>query len=100
MAERGASRLLEHVGQMDRIFKIPPPPGKTGALSLRPLEENTPSPLSSISQHGLVYVSVPLCIGWGCLQNLKKLRRLKFWLLKRCLLYSLQYASVFSGRGL
>uniref|UniRef100_A0A671FNJ2 Telomerase protein component 1 n=1 Tax=Rhinolophus ferrumequinum TaxID=59479 RepID=A0A671FNJ2_RHIFE len=52
IAERGASRLLEHVGQMDKIFKIPPPPGKTGALSLRPLEENTPSPLSPISQPG------------------------------------------------
>ncbi|XP_045678527.1 telomerase protein component 1 isoform X1 [Phyllostomus hastatus] len=52
IAERGASRLLEHVGQMDKIFKIPPSPGKTGALSLRPLEENTPSPLSSISQRG------------------------------------------------
>nr|XP_014699987.2 telomerase protein component 1 isoform X2 [Equus asinus] len=50
IAERGASRLLEHVGQMDKIFKIPPPPGKTGAPSLRPLEENTPSPLASISQ--------------------------------------------------
>ncbi|KAM7158808.1 telomerase protein component 1 isoform 1-T4 [Molossus nigricans] len=52
IAERGASRLLEHVGQMDKIFKIPPPPGKTGALSPRPLEENTLSPLSPISQPG------------------------------------------------
>ncbi|XP_006835617.1 PREDICTED: telomerase protein component 1 [Chrysochloris asiatica] len=51
IAERGASRLLEHVGQMDKIFKIPPPAGKTGLLSLRPLEENTPSPLAPISQH-------------------------------------------------
>ncbi|XP_049624684.1 telomerase protein component 1 [Suncus etruscus] len=50
IAERGASRLLEHVGQMDKIFKIPPPPGKTGDASLRPLEENTLSPLASISQ--------------------------------------------------
>ncbi|XP_064148316.1 telomerase protein component 1 isoform X2 [Loxodonta africana] len=53
IAEQGASRLLEHVGQMDRIFNIPPPPGKTGLLSLRPLEENIPSPLAPISQHGL-----------------------------------------------
>ncbi|XP_004390075.1 telomerase protein component 1 [Trichechus manatus latirostris] len=52
IAEHGASRLLEHVDQMDRIFKIPPPPGKTGLLSLRPLEENTPSPLAPLSQHG------------------------------------------------
>ncbi|XP_019487936.1 PREDICTED: telomerase protein component 1 [Hipposideros armiger] len=52
IAERGASRLLEHVGQMDKIFKIPPPPGKTGALSLRPLEENTPHPLAPVSQPG------------------------------------------------
>ncbi|XP_066199241.1 telomerase protein component 1 [Saccopteryx leptura] len=52
IAERGASRLLEHVDQMDKIFKIPPPSGKTEALSLRPLEENTPSPLSPISQAG------------------------------------------------
>ncbi|XP_076983448.1 telomerase protein component 1 isoform X2 [Tamandua tetradactyla] len=52
IAERGASRLLEHVGQMDKIFKIPPPPGKTGLLSLQPLEENTPRPLAPISKHG------------------------------------------------
>ncbi|XP_058149817.1 telomerase protein component 1 isoform X1 [Dasypus novemcinctus] len=52
IAERGASRLLEHVGQMDKIFKIPPPLGNTGLLSLQPLEENTPSPLPPISQHG------------------------------------------------
>ncbi|XP_072818855.1 telomerase protein component 1 isoform X2 [Vicugna pacos] len=52
IAERGASRLLEHVGQMDKIFKIPPPPGKTGVQSLRPLEESTPSPLAPISQLG------------------------------------------------
>ncbi|OWK09250.1 TEP1 [Cervus elaphus hippelaphus] len=52
IAERGASRLLEHVGQMDKIFKIPPPPGKTGIQSLRPLEENTPSPLAPVSQLG------------------------------------------------
>nr|KAF6393970.1 telomerase associated protein 1 [Pipistrellus kuhlii] len=50
IAERGASRLLEHVGQMDKIFKIPPTPGKTGALAIRPLEENTPSPMAPISQ--------------------------------------------------
>lgn len=54
IAERGASRLLEHVGQMDKIFKIPPPPGKTGVQSLRPLEENTPSPLAPVSQLGSV----------------------------------------------
>lgn len=52
IAERGASRLLEHVGQMDKIFKIPPPPGKTGVQSLRPLEENMPSPLAAVSQLG------------------------------------------------
>lgn len=60
IAERGVSCLLEHVGQMDKIFKIPPPPGKTGGLSLRPLEEVTLSPLALVSQHGLVYVSMPL----------------------------------------
>lgn len=60
IAERGASRLLEHVGQMDKIFKIPPPPGKTGDLSLRPLEENTFRHLAPISQPRLVYVSMPL----------------------------------------
>ncbi|XP_060031383.1 telomerase protein component 1 isoform X2 [Erinaceus europaeus] len=52
IAERGASRLLEHVGQMDRIFKIPPPPGKTEVSSLPPLGDTTPSPLASISQPG------------------------------------------------
>ncbi|XP_069340966.1 telomerase protein component 1 [Eulemur rufifrons] len=52
IAERGASRLLEHVDQMDKIFKIPPPPGKTGGKSLRPLEEDTPSPLAPVSQQG------------------------------------------------
>ncbi|KAL4692612.1 hypothetical protein H8959_016422 [Pygathrix nigripes] len=52
IAEHGASHLLEHVGQMDKIFKIPPPPGKTGVQSLRPLEEDTPSPLAPISQQG------------------------------------------------
>uniref|UniRef100_A0A8C5VSR8 Telomerase associated protein 1 n=1 Tax=Microcebus murinus TaxID=30608 RepID=A0A8C5VSR8_MICMU len=52
IAERGASRLLEHVDQMDKLFKIPPPPGKTGVQSLRPLEEDTPSPLAPISQQG------------------------------------------------
>ncbi|XP_045143661.1 telomerase protein component 1 [Echinops telfairi] len=52
IAQRGASRLLEHVGQMDRIFKIPPPPGQAGLLPLRPLEENTPSPVAPVSQHG------------------------------------------------
>uniref|UniRef100_A0A2K5S4C8 Telomerase protein component 1 n=1 Tax=Cebus imitator TaxID=2715852 RepID=A0A2K5S4C8_CEBIM len=52
IAEHGASHLLEHVGQMDKIFKIPPPPGKTGIQSLRPLEEGTPSPLAPVSQQG------------------------------------------------
>lgn len=52
IAEHGASRLLEHVGQLDKLFKIPPPPGKTQAPSLRPLEENIPGPLGPISQHG------------------------------------------------
>ncbi|XP_006883338.1 PREDICTED: telomerase protein component 1 [Elephantulus edwardii] len=52
IAERGASRLLEHVGQMDKLFKIPPPSGKAEPLSLRPLEENTPSPLAPVSQPG------------------------------------------------
>uniref|UniRef100_A0A2K6SDJ7 Telomerase protein component 1 n=1 Tax=Saimiri boliviensis boliviensis TaxID=39432 RepID=A0A2K6SDJ7_SAIBB len=52
IAEHGASHLLEHVGQMDKIFKIPPPPGKTGIQSLRPLEEDTPSPLAPVSQQG------------------------------------------------
>nr|XP_025847862.1 telomerase protein component 1 [Vulpes vulpes] len=52
IAERGASRLLEHVGQMDKIFKIPPSPGKTGELSLRPLEESTLSPPAPISPPG------------------------------------------------
>lgn len=51
IAEHGASRLLEHVGQMDKIFKIPPPPGKSQVLTLRPLEEDTLSPLAPISQH-------------------------------------------------
>ncbi|KAM5235460.1 LOW QUALITY PROTEIN: telomerase protein component 1 [Ctenodactylus gundi] len=52
IAEHGASRLLEHVGQMDRIHKIPPPQGRTQVLTLRPLEEDIPSPLTPISQHG------------------------------------------------
>lgn len=52
IAEHGASRLLEHVGQLDKIFKIPPPPGKTKVSPLRPLEENVPGPFVPISQHG------------------------------------------------
>ncbi|XP_031217755.1 telomerase protein component 1 [Mastomys coucha] len=52
IAEHGASRLLEHVGQLDKIFKIPPPPGKTQVPSLRPLEENAPGLLGPVSQHG------------------------------------------------
>ncbi|XP_036849878.2 telomerase protein component 1 isoform X2 [Manis javanica] len=52
IAERGASHLLEHVGQMDKIFKIPPPPGKRGVLCLRPLEENMPSSMAPMSQPG------------------------------------------------
>ncbi|KFO22262.1 Telomerase protein component 1 [Fukomys damarensis] len=52
IAERGAARLLEHVDQMDRIFKIPPAPGKTQVLTLRPLEEDAPSPLAPVSQRG------------------------------------------------
>ncbi|XP_021569917.1 telomerase protein component 1 [Carlito syrichta] len=52
IAERGASRLLEHVGQMDKIFKIPPPPGKAGVRLLRPLEEGTPKPVAPISLQG------------------------------------------------
>ncbi|XP_063093010.1 telomerase protein component 1 isoform X1 [Cavia porcellus] len=52
IAERGASRLLEHVGQMDRIFKIPPPLGKTQVPTLRPLEEDAPSRLAPLSQPG------------------------------------------------
>ncbi|XP_057642086.1 telomerase protein component 1 [Chionomys nivalis] len=52
IAEHGASRLLDHVGQLDKVFKIPPLPGKTQALSLRPLEEDIPGPLGPVSQHG------------------------------------------------
>nr|XP_006994908.1 telomerase protein component 1 [Peromyscus maniculatus bairdii] len=52
IAEHGASRLLEHVGQLDKVFKIPPLPGKTQGLSLRPLEEDIPGPLGLLSQHG------------------------------------------------
>ncbi|XP_051032731.1 telomerase protein component 1 [Phodopus roborovskii] len=52
IAEHGASRLLDHVGQLDKVFKIPPLPGKTQTLSLRPLEEDMPGPLGPISQHG------------------------------------------------
>uniref|UniRef100_A0A8C2UNH7 Telomerase associated protein 1 n=1 Tax=Chinchilla lanigera TaxID=34839 RepID=A0A8C2UNH7_CHILA len=52
IAERGASRLLEHVGQMDKIFKIPPPLGKTQSPTLQPLEEDTLRPVAPVSQHG------------------------------------------------
>ncbi|XP_048211653.1 telomerase protein component 1 [Perognathus longimembris pacificus] len=52
IAEHGASHLLEHVDQMDRIFKIPPPPGKTQVLTPRPLEEDALSPMAPISHHG------------------------------------------------
>lgn len=63
IAEHGASRLLDHVGQLDKIFKIPPLPGKTQALSLRPLEEDIPGPLGPVSQHGSVKVQC-LLGGW------------------------------------
>ncbi|KAL6032473.1 hypothetical protein STEG23_021751, partial [Scotinomys teguina] len=52
IVEHGASRLLDHVGQLDKVFKIPPLPGKTQGLSLRPLEEDIPGPLGLLSQHG------------------------------------------------
>ncbi|XP_029419184.1 telomerase protein component 1 isoform X2 [Nannospalax galili] len=52
IAEHGASRLLDHVGQLDKVFKIPPLPGKTQVLTLQPLEEDTPDPLASTPQHG------------------------------------------------
>ncbi|XP_040591714.1 telomerase protein component 1 isoform X2 [Mesocricetus auratus] len=52
IAEHGSSRLLDHVDQLDKVFKIPPPPGKTQALSLRPLEEDNLGPLGPISQRG------------------------------------------------
>ncbi|KAG8509749.1 Telomerase protein component 1, partial [Galemys pyrenaicus] len=58
IAERGASRLLEHVGQMDKIFKIPPPPGQTEVQSVRPLEENVSSPLAPVSQPGWLSVRI------------------------------------------
>lgn len=48
---------------MDKIFKIPPPPGKTGDASLRPLEENTLSPVASISQPRSVCFSA--LVSWG-----------------------------------
>lgn len=54
IAEHGASRLLDHVGQLDKLFKIPPPLGEAQVLSLRPLEEDVPGPLVPISQHGSV----------------------------------------------
>ncbi|KAL1781119.1 telomerase protein component 1 [Sigmodon hispidus] len=52
IAEHGASRLLDHVDQLDKVFKIPPLPGKTQVPSLRPLEEDIAGPLGLISQHG------------------------------------------------
>uniref|UniRef100_A0A5F8HJR7 Telomerase associated protein 1 n=1 Tax=Monodelphis domestica TaxID=13616 RepID=A0A5F8HJR7_MONDO len=51
ISERGMSRLLEHVGQMDKIFKIPPPRGEAQTLPDRPLEEREPSPLTPAPQH-------------------------------------------------
>uniref|UniRef100_A0A8C5JWG6 Telomerase associated protein 1 n=1 Tax=Jaculus jaculus TaxID=51337 RepID=A0A8C5JWG6_JACJA len=51
IAEHGTSHLLEHVGQIDKVFKIPPALGKTQVLPLKPLEEETPSPLVSILHH-------------------------------------------------
>lgn len=92
IAERGASRLLEHVGQMDKIFKIPPPPGKTGVQSLRPLEENTPSPLAPVSQLGSVCFWC-LCELGGALVETWRNSSDKFWLLRCCLFYSLRNVS-------
>ena len=92
IAECGASRLLEHVGQMDKIFKIPPPPGKTGVQSLRPLEENTPSPLAPVSQLGSVCFWC-LCELGGALVETWRNSSDKFWLLRCCLFYSLRNVS-------
>lgn len=63
IAEHGASRLLDHVDQLDKVFKIPPLPGKTQTLALRPLEEDIPGPLGPISQHGSVKVLCPCELG-------------------------------------
>nr|XP_013009973.1 telomerase protein component 1-like [Cavia porcellus] len=52
LAEYGDSRLLEHVGQMDRLLKIPPLQGETQVPTPRPLEDDVPSPLAPLSQHG------------------------------------------------
>lgn len=71
IAEHGTSRLLDHVGQLDKVFKIPPLPGKTQALSLRPLEEDIPGPSGPISQHGLVKVL--------CLRELGGLPSIRTW---------------------
>uniref|UniRef100_A0A4X2LP80 Telomerase associated protein 1 n=1 Tax=Vombatus ursinus TaxID=29139 RepID=A0A4X2LP80_VOMUR len=51
ISERGMSRLLEHVGQMDKIFKIPPRRGEAETLPDRPLEDRVPGPLVPAPQH-------------------------------------------------
>ncbi|XP_074091083.1 telomerase protein component 1 isoform X1 [Macrotis lagotis] len=51
ISERGMSHLLEHVGQMDKIFKIPSQRGEAKTLSDRPLEEGVPGPLATTPQH-------------------------------------------------
>ncbi|XP_043840432.1 telomerase protein component 1 [Dromiciops gliroides] len=51
ISERGMSRLLEHVDQMDKIFKIPSQKGEVQTPPDRPLEERVPGPLAPLPQH-------------------------------------------------
>ncbi|XP_036592246.1 telomerase protein component 1 isoform X2 [Trichosurus vulpecula] len=51
ISERGMSRLLEHVGQMDKIFKIPPQRGEAQTPPDRPLEDRVPGLLAPAPQH-------------------------------------------------
>ncbi|KAM9066652.1 telomerase protein component 1 isoform X3 [Sarcophilus harrisii] len=50
ISERGMSRLLEHVGQMDKIFKIPPQRGEAQIFPDKLLEERVPGPLTPVPQ--------------------------------------------------
>uniref|UniRef100_F7D8W7 Telomerase associated protein 1 n=1 Tax=Ornithorhynchus anatinus TaxID=9258 RepID=F7D8W7_ORNAN len=51
IAERGASRLLDHVGRIDEAYQLPPPRSGVQRLPRPPLEDSVPGPLPPAGQH-------------------------------------------------
>ncbi|XP_038596939.1 telomerase protein component 1 [Tachyglossus aculeatus] len=51
IAERGASRLLDHVGHIDEAFQLPSPRSGDQRRPRPPLEDSIPGPLPPAGQH-------------------------------------------------